>query len=191
MFDNSKVQRITALLERLTEEYDEVYILPEETFSENELALFRRLNIPIRAIVHDLVTDKEIFGIPILKTAEAAENFNERTILIVITKKSLPLIQTTFDFKVKGGTWAIPALVMTNNEVKAIYDSMILKRIIQLYKDDGIKEDFFCYLDLFAERLTRGFTTFLDIKFQDIKYQLRDSRHYFKPQYTPPPLSYC
>ena len=39
MFDNSKVQRITALLERLTEEYDEVYILPEETFSENELAL--------------------------------------------------------------------------------------------------------------------------------------------------------
>ena len=110
MFDTEKIRRMTELLEKLPEEFDNVYILPE-VFTHEALVLFKRLKISIRAMILDGETaPKEIAGFPVIKTAEAVENFNERTILIIITNKPVPLIQTTFDFKKRGGGMDYPCI---------------------------------------------------------------------------------
>ena len=103
MFDTEKIQRMTALLEKLPEEFDDVYLIPEKTFFQETAAIFRRLKIPIRAIIHDTIIEKEAWGIPVVKTAQVVENFNERTILILLTEKPVPFVQTTFNFRNRGG----------------------------------------------------------------------------------------
>ena len=72
---------------------------------------------------------------------------------------------------------------MAPDEVLAVYDRVIVKIIAQLYDEDGISVPK-ANLSNLAERFSRGLTTFLDPRFQNFKYQLWDSRLYFKPTYT-------
>ena len=178
MFDAEKIHRMTALLEKLPEEFDNVYIIPE-VFTHEALMLFKRLKISIRAMILDgEKAPKEIAGFPVIKTSEAVENFNDRTILIIITNKNVPLIQTTFDFKKKGGMWTIPAFVMANDEVSAIYDRLTVLKILKQYEEDRIPS---ASLKDLPDRFVRGLTTFFDLRYQNVKYQMWDSRWYSKP----------
>ena len=179
MFDTEKIRRITTLLEKLPEEFDDVYLIPEKTFLQETANLFRRLKIPIRAIMHDTLVEKEAWGISVVKTTEVVENFNERTALILLVEKPVPLVQTTFDFRKRGGVWTVPALVIATDEVPAIYDRITLMRTLQQYREDSV---FVQPKDL-AMRFARGLTTFLDSRYQNVKYQFFDSREYFKPRY--------
>ena len=181
MFDTEKIRRLTALLEELPEEFDNVYILPE-VFTHEAFVLFKRLKISIRAMILDgEKAPKEIAGFPVVKTSEAVENFNKRTILIIITNKPVPLVQTTFDFKKRGEMWTIPALVISNDEVKPIYDRLTVSKILQQYKEDGIPSE--PTADL-LERFARGLTTFLDSSHQNFKYQFWDSNWFSKPTHA-------
>ncbi len=182
MFDTEKIRRMTTLLEKLPEEFDDVYLIPDEIFLADTAVIFRRLKIPIRAIIHDTIIQNEFLGLPVLKTAEASANFNERTALIILTKKPVPFIQTTFDFKVKGGKWTLPALVMTNDEVWATYARLMIQKFIQVCTENGTFEAF--SLNNFAELFARGLTTFLNPQFQNFKFQIWDSRKDFKPRYA-------
>ena len=124
---------------------------------------------------------KEIAGFPVIKTSEAVENFNDRTILIIITNTPVPLIQTTFDFRKRGRMWTINALVIANNEVKPIYDRVMIKKFEQLYAEDGMPSQL--TKDL-LERFARGVTISLEHPFQNFKYQFWDSRWFSKPIHT-------
>ena len=110
MFDTEKIRHMTTLLEKMPEDFDDVYIVPDGIFIPEAAALFKRLKIPVRAIMDDMQPRKEFLGIPIIKTAAASVNFNERTALIVLVKKPVPFVQTTFNFKVRGGTWTFGGL---------------------------------------------------------------------------------
>ena len=173
MFDTEKIRRMTALLEKLPEEFDDVYLIPE-IFTWEAAALLKRLKIPIRAIMHDMQPGKETWGIPIVKTAEASANFNERTILIMLTEKPVPFVQTTFDFKVGNGKWTLPALVIANDEVMPIYNSVTVSKIFQQYREDGLPDS---PTDL-ANQFACGLSTFLDSRHQNFKYQFSDSSWY-------------
>ena len=179
MFDTEKIRRMTALLEKLPEEFDDVYLIPEKIFLQETAVFLRRLKIPVKGIMHDMQLGKETWGIPIVKTAEASANFNERTALILLTEKPVPFIQTTFDFKVRGGKWTLPALVMTNDEVWATYAHLMIQKFMRTCAEgnDGLPPNFF------AELFARGLTTVLDSRYQNFKYQFRDSRECFKPRY--------
>ena len=172
---------MTTLLQKLPEEFDDVYLIPE-IFTWEAATLFRRLKIPVKGIMHDTQPGKETWGIPIVKTAEASANFNDRTILIMLTKKPVPFIQTTFDFKVRGGKWTLPALVIAKDEVLPIYDLLMVQRFMQLYSEDKIAELKKNPNDL-AEHFARGLTTFLDSRYQNFKYQFSDSRWYSTSTY--------
>ena len=181
MFDTEKICRMTTLLEKLPEEFDNVYILPE-VFTHEALVLFKRLKISIRAMILDGETSpKEIAGFPVVKTSEAVENFNERTILIIITNKPIPLVQTSFNFKKRGGMWTIPAMTIANSEVKPIYDRLTVSKILKQYKEDGIPSQ---PTEDLLERFARGFTTFLDSSHQNFKYQFWDSNWFSKPNHA-------
>ena len=175
MFDTEKIRRMTTLLEKLPEEFDDVYIVPE-IFTREAAALLKRLKIPVKGIMHDTQPGKETCGIPIVKTAEASKNFNERTILILLTEKPVPFIQTTFDFKVGKGKWTLPALVIANDEIMPIYDRVTVSKIFQQYREDGLPDS---TKDL-ANQFACGLSTFLDSQFQNFKYQFSDSRWYPK-----------
>jgi len=124
---------------------------------------------------------KEIAGFPVVKTSEAVENFNERTILIIITNKPVPLVQTSFNFKKRGGMWTIPAMTIANSEVKPIYDRLTVSKILKQYKEDGIPSQ---PTEDLLERFARGFTTFLDSSHQNFKYQFWDSNWFSKPNHA-------
>ena len=181
MFDAEKIRRLTYLLQRLPEEFSDVYILHEGFFLKMTAALFRRLKIPVRALIHDSPSTKEVFDIPIVTTAEAAANFNERTILIKLLKKTAPFIQTTVDFKTDGGTWSLPALVLTNDEAETIYERVLLLRYVNSYAEDGMPLP---QPEKLPEKFARGLTTFLEPRFQNFKCQVWDTRDYYKPTYT-------
>ena len=102
MFDTEKVQQMTSLLEQFSKDFKRVYIIPE-IFPPEAAALFRRLKIPVRAIMYDNAPVKELFGFKVVRTTEAVENFNKRTGLIVLMKKPAPFIQTVLDFRNRGG----------------------------------------------------------------------------------------
>ena len=103
MFDTQKIQRMTTLLEKLPKKFNDIYLIVEKRFTAETVALFKRLKISIRAIIHDETAQKELWGIPFVKTADVSETFNEHTALIIIPEKPLPLLQTTFDFKSPNG----------------------------------------------------------------------------------------
>ena len=109
MFDTVKIQKMTAILEKIPEQFDNVYVTHEGLFTAEVVTLFRRLKIPIRAIMSDTMAEKELFGIPAIDTAEAT--FTERTALIIVTKKPVPIIQTTFKIKLRGGLRTVPLLL--------------------------------------------------------------------------------
>ena len=137
MFDTQKVQFMTTIFKKIPEEYTDIYVIPE-IFNVYVVALFRRLKLPIRAIMHDTTPQKEIFGVPVVKTAEASANFNENTAIIIITKKPGSFIQATIDFKVNGGIWTIPTFAVAYEEITPIYDRLILEKVKQIYVEDGI-----------------------------------------------------
>ena len=180
MFDTDKIQRMTFLLEQIPENFSDVYIVPE-VFPKEAMPLFRRLKLPVRAIMDDTQAGKIYAGLSIISTAEA--KFNERTILIVLSEKPVPFIQTTFDIKNGGGLWSVPALVMVPDEVQLIYDHVLLKNFIQFYEEDGIPEPK-RKLRIFLLRFARALTSMLNPHFQNFKYQFWDSREKFKPTYT-------
>lgn len=182
MFDVKKILRMETELKQFAKVHDNVYIVPE-VFRIDAAALFKRLQIPVRAIMQDTWTAKEVWDIPIIKTKEASTNFNERTALIILTIKPVPFIQTTFDFNVRGSTWTIPAFCMSYDETVAIYDRLMAKKLIQMYREDKITE-FTNKLTAVGERFSRGFTTMLDLPFQHLKFQDYDRRMVFKPTYN-------
>ena len=182
MFDTVKIQKMTAILEKIPDKFDNIYLIPE-IFTLAEAALFRRLNIQLRAIIDDESKQKDFCGLPVIKTSDAAENFNERTILIILNQKPLPIIQTIFNLKAVGGVWTIPAFVMSVEETKPIYDRLTLLKIVRQYEEDGILKSGINFNEL-AERFARGLTTMLHPHFQNFKYQLWDSNRYFKLTYT-------
>ncbi|MBR3498768.1 MAG: hypothetical protein IKO05_07250 [Selenomonadaceae bacterium] len=181
IFDTEKVQRMTDLLEKLPEKFDNVYIVHEGILIREAAALFKRLKIPVRAIMADDAPVKEFLGLPVVGTAKA--KFNERTILIVLPKKPVPFIQTTLDIRNRGGVWTVPALVMTNKEAQAVYNRVMLKNFLELYEEDGFSEPKKNLAEL-LENFSCGLTTMLHPHYQNFKYQLWDSRDYFKPTYT-------
>ena len=180
MFDTVKIQKMTALLEKIPEQFDNVYVTHEGIFTAEVVALFRRLKIPIRAIMSDTMAEKELFGIPAIDTAEAT--FTERTALIIVTKKPVPIIQTTFNIKITGGVWTIPAFVMSIEEITPIYDRVMVEKLIQMYEADDIDEPKNSLYEL-AERFARGFVTRLQSPFQNFQFRAWESRQYFKPTY--------
>ena len=181
MFDAEKIRRMTDILEKFPSNFDDVYIIPE-IFTQEAAALFKRLKIPVRGIIHDFQPDKETWGIPVLRTAQATKNFGERTALINLVNKPAPFIQKTFDFKVDGGTWTLPALVISNDEVLVIYDRLTILRIMQQYREDNMPIP--DGAEFLVNRFARGLTTFLDSRFQYFKYQCFERRIYFKPTHT-------
>ena len=181
MFDTAKIQRMTALLEKIPSEFDDVYLIPERHFYAEAFALFKRLKIPIRGIMYDTTPQKEIWGFPVVKTAEVSSKFNERTALIILVEKPVPFIQTTFDFKVRGGTWTIPSLVISDNEINIIYNRLIIQKLLQIYEADSILEPK-KNIQAMIERFAGGLMTFLNPQ-QNFKYQFWDNRAFFKPTY--------
>ncbi len=181
MFDTNKIRRITKLLRKIPNEFDNVYIVPE-VFTEEAAALFRRLKIPITAIMHDTTPRKETWGFPVVKTAEASANFNDRTALIILAQKSVPIIETTFDFAVRGKTLTVPAFVMTCEEAAAIYARVMVQRFIEMYKEDDITEVTKNPAEL-AQRFACGLTGMVHPHFQNFKYMFWDSREHFKTTY--------
>ncbi|MBQ3726827.1 MAG: hypothetical protein II902_07185 [Selenomonadaceae bacterium] len=179
MFDTEKIRQLTFLLERMPKDYSRVYIIPE-VFPQEAAALFRRLKIPVRAIMIDNAPMKELFGFKVVSTAEAVANFNRRTGLIALMRKSAPFIQTPLDFRNRGGILSLSALVMAPDEILAVYDRLTLMKILKQYQEDGLPNP---PLQDFATRFARGLTTFLEPRFQNFKFQLWDSREYFKPTY--------
>lgn len=185
MFDTAKVQRMTTELEKFSHEHDNVYVIME-VLNADAFALFRRLKVRLRAILSDVplyngnkVIEK-ILGLPVLKTEEAAENFNESTGLILFTKKPVPFIQTTFDFAINDKLLKIPAFVLANDESLAIYDRLTLMMVLYQYQKDGLNLPM---LQSLAYRFARGLTTFLDPRCQYFKFQLWDRRECFQPRY--------
>ena len=158
MFDVKKIRRLAALLEKIPNEFDDVYVVPE-IFTIEMVALFKRLKLPIRAIMRDEETGKELFGIPVLKTAEASANFNERTLLIITVEKPVPLIQTTFNVKVKGGLWILPALVIAHYEAAAVYNYLLILKTMQFYEEDGLSD--INNPSSLANKFAQGLTTML------------------------------
>ena len=179
MFDTEKIRQLTSLLERMPKDFSRVYIIPE-VFPQEAAALFRRLKIPVRAIMIDNAPMKELFGFKVVSTAEAVANFNRRTGLIALMRKSVPFIQTPLDFRNRGGILSLSALVMAPDEILAVYDRLTLMKILKQYQEDGLPNP---PLQDFATRFARGLTTFLEPRFQNFKFQLLDSREYFKPTY--------
>lgn len=185
MFDTAKVQRMTTELEKFSRERDNVYVILE-VLNADAIALFRRLKVRLRAILSDVplyngekpVT--KIFGLPVLKTEEAAENFNERTGLILLTKKPVPFIQTTFDFAINGTLLTIPAFVLAPDEVLAIYDRLTIMMVLYQYQQDGLALPM---PQTFTERFARGLTTFLAPDTQNVKIQFWDRNYFVAPRY--------
>ena len=169
MFDTKKIHQIISLLIRIPSEFDNVYIVPE-AFPKEAVALFKRLKLPVRAVMDDTQAGKVYAGLSIISTAEAAEKFNERTILIVLSEKPVPFIQTTFDIKKQGGTWTVPALVIDSIEVIVIYESFMTKELRQLYIEDGFSELNKSASKL-AEKFSRGLTAMLQPNIQNFKYK--------------------
>ena len=182
MFDVNKIRRISEILGRLARDRKEIYLIPVGIFTIAENNLFRRFNLQIQAIMLDTDPQKELFGIPIIKTAQALANFTENTVLIIITKKPSPLFETTFDFNVNGGTWTIPALVISIEETTAIYDCMNVLKTMQEYKEDNVPD--FTQLDTLANHFARGLTAISNPHSHKIKIDLWDSSIFFKRQYT-------
>ena len=181
MFDTAKVQQMTVELEKFAREHEDIYVIPE-WFTPEAFALFRRMQIKIRAVLFNTPTPfarKEIFGVPVLTAAEASANFNERTAFIMLKQKSVPFMQTTVSFNLRGGVFIFPAFVMATDEVSAVYDRLTLMRTLQQYQEDGLLAP----PKYLAVRFARGLTTFLDPRYQNFKYQFWDSREYFKPTY--------
>ena len=181
MFDMNKIQRMTAELQQFALKYDDIYIIPEKAFALDDLALFKRLNIKIRAKIFDGNADKELFGVPIFKMTEVYKKFNERTALIMLFEKPVPLIQTTIDVKVPWGKCSLPAFVISGDEVLAIYDRLLFLKYIDMYVEDGLES---VRSDGLPERFARGLTACADPRFVNFKYQLFDRRSYFKPTHT-------
>ena len=185
MFDTAKVRRMTAELIKFAGERDNVWLILD-TININVMILFRRLKMRVKAILSDVpiylakTPAEELWGLPVLKTPEAATNFNERTGIIILTEKPMPLIQTTFDFAVSGQPLKIPAFVMTPEEVLAIYDRLTIINIIQQYQADGLPSP--APKDL-AARFARGLTTFLNPDSQNVKIRLWDRNYFVAPSY--------
>ena len=182
MFDAEKIRNMTNLLETMPEYFDDVYLIPE-IFTKEAAALLKRAKIPVRGIIHDFQLDKETWGIPVLRTAQASKNFSERTALINLVIKPAPFIQKTFDFKVGGGKWTLPALVIADEEVTLIYERVMIKNFQRLYEEDGISEPTKS-LENLTERFSRGVTTFLDSRSQSFKYLPWNADNYFKPTHA-------
>ena len=181
MFNVGKIRSMTETLQKFARDYDNVYVIPYGIFSEAEFNLFKRLGIKIIAVMFDTIPQKEIFGIPFIKTAEASANFNERTALIIINKKTIPLIEATFDFKVGDEMLTVPAVIMSVEETKFIYDYLTVLKIMEQYEEDKIDKprDFFAL----AERFARGFTTMLNPISENFKVNLWCRYMGFKPTY--------
>lgn len=180
MFDVDKVCRMTDELKTFVQGREEIYFVTE-IVSENALALFRRFDTKIRAIIFDEATKRtEAFGIPVITTAQASKNFSERTGLIVLVKKALPIFQTEMPFDVNGRRLNVPTFIMSSDEILAIYDRLTLIQVLQQYKKDGLTN---LSPNRLAQRFARGLTTFLDPDLQEIKIRYGDKRNVSLPKY--------
>lgn len=180
MFDTAKVQIMTEELEKFAREHDNVYLILDFV-NEETVALFRRLKIRIQAILIDETDCNEFWGLPVLKTSEAATKFNERTgLLIILKNQKTPFIKTEFNFTINGRLTEIPAFVMNSDELLAIYDRLTVMRILQQYREDGLSAP---TVKLLAKRFSRGLNTFLKSDSQVFKFQFWDRHEYFNPRY--------
>lgn len=185
MFDTAKVQLMTEGLIRFSQEHDNLYVVPE-FFDVTSWALFRRLQFRIRAILLDVPLYngekplKELFGVPVLNTSEAATNFNERTGIIVLRNKKTPFIKTNLSFTVNDRLMGISAFFMNSDEVLAVYDRLTLLKVMQQYREDGLPVT---ELNDLAMHFARGLTTFLDPDTQNVKFQLWDRNYFVAPKY--------
>lgn len=177
MFDTAKIQRMTTELEKFSSEHDNVYVVPE-FINLNIMALFKRLNLQVKALMFDDTQHREIFGIPVLQTSEATTRFNERTGIIILTQKPVPLIKTTFDFAVNGRLMSVPALTLSSDEALAIYSRLMVMIFLQQQQQDfSLELSAYDLLNIFA----RGVNTFLEPSKQTVKFQyLTEKRFDFK-----------
>ena len=181
MFDTAKIQRMTTELENFAREHEDIYLIPEWLKPE-AFALFRRMRITIRAVLTDspqLAAQREIFGCPLMPLAEAIKNFTPQTGIILLSAKPQPNPLTAVSFTLGNQQLNVPTFAVAADEALALYDRLTLMRTLQQYREDGV----FTQSKDLAMRFARGLTTFLDSRYQNFKFQLWDSREYFKPRY--------
>ena len=187
MFDVEKVCRMTNELEIFARTHEERYLIFEDITGET-FALFQRLQINFRAIIRDDLSksikiphsflknlqNAGVSSFSILKTSDAAKNFNERTGIIVIVEKPLPIFQTELPFDVNGRRLNMPTFILSIDEISAIYCRLIIMETLRLYREDGLPT-----LSLFdmALRFACGLKTFLPLT-QTFKFQLLNEKRF-------------
>lgn len=187
MFDVEKVCRMTDELETFVRTREELYLIFEDMTNET-VALFQRLQINFRAIISDQplqiakidenssfpLTYEAFFKLPVLKTSDAAKNFNERTGIIVIVEKPLAIFQTELPFDVNGRRLNVPTFILSLEEISVIYCRLIIMETLRLYREDGLPMP--DSVDM-ALRFACGLKTFLPLT-QTFKFQLLNEKRF-------------
>ena len=192
MFDIEKVCRMTDELQNFVRKYEEIFLMPE-VLSGEMLALFRKMNINIRAVIADNRKPISIEGsfwmnslreefskVPGVNISDAPKIFSERTGIITIVKKPLPIFQTyCMIFDDQSRQLLVPTFIMSTDEILAIYDRLTMLQVLQIYSAEGFQMN--SYEDT-ALRFARGLKTFLG-KTQTFKFQLL-AEYNFKFRYN-------
>lgn len=180
MFDVDKVRQMTAALEKFVGEHDNIYLIAEVA-DINFLPLIRRLQMNVRALLSDETNCTQTFGLPVLKTVEAAKIFNERTGIIVFVEKPLPIFRTELPFDVNGDRMNVPTFILSPDEIFAIYDRLILTETLQLYRADGFQ--LMTVRDM-ALHFSRGMKNFVGTT-QTLKFQfMTEARLQFRYDFS-------
>ena len=184
MFDTAKVQRMLPELEQFVRTHSEIYLLVQGGNIQNLFALMKRLQIVPRALIINSPTPippQSIAGIPLMRMDDAVRNFNARTSIVILDKKSPPNPLTNIAIGIVGGQQLnIPAFVMNGDECMALYDRITLMRVLQQYVEDGIGN---IPPNILMQKFARGLTTFLDPDCQNIKVQFFDTRTRVEPKF--------
>ncbi len=184
MFDTAKVQRMLPELEQFVRTHSEIYLLVHGGNIQNLFALMKRLqNTPRALLVNSPMppTPQSILGVPVKGFDECVRNFNPKTGIVILDKKSPPNPLTNIAIGIVGGQQLnIPAFALNDEECMALYDRLTMFRVLQQYNEDGIG---ILPPIALSQRLSRGMTTFLDPRYQNLKVQFIDTRIRAMPKF--------
>ena len=184
MFDTAKVQRMLPEFAQFVQTHPEIYLLVQGGNIQNLFALLRRMKIAPRALIINSPTPippQSFLGVPMKGFDECVRNFNPKTGVVILDKKSPPISLTNITIGIVGGQPInIPAFVMNDDECMAIYDRLTMMRVLQQYAEDGIG---YVPPKNLMKKFARGLTTFLDPNFQNVKVQFIDMRTHVMPKF--------
>ena len=172
MIDVAKVNRMTAELENFARSHGDIYLLPE-ILAPNIFALLKKINVRVKAILvnENVASGQEIFGCPVISLNSAIPSFTLTTGIIYFSGKTQTNLIMTLNFNFGVGSINLPTFVISQEEADSIYDRLTVMKILQQYQDDGLPAP---SMNVVANRLVSGISTFLDPAQQDLKYQLWD-----------------